>query len=323
MESIAFRDVTKSFHGFEAVRNVSFQVMEGETLVLIGTSGCGKTTTLKMINRLEEPTSGVIELGGRNISEYNLIDLRRSIGYVIQSIGLFPHMTIEKNIGVIPELMSWAKEKIASRIEELLTMVGLDPDTYRARYPAEMSGGQQQRIGVARALAADPPVVLMDEPFGALDPITREQLQNELLGLIQKIRKTIVFVTHDIFEAVKLADRIALMDRGQIIQIGTPKEIIDKPANDYVIDFLGRHHFQLALLMTRLEEIMAAPDTLKTPVPDTARYPGLTPEDTILDALNYFKHNKTDLIPVAGTDERITGVVSKASVREAIFERML
>ena len=163
----------------------------------------------------------------------------------------------------------------------------------------------------------------MDEPFGALDPITREQLQNELLGLIQKIRKTIVFVTHDIFEAVKLADRIALMDRGQIIQIGTPKEIIDKPANDYVIDFLGRHHFQLALLMTRLEEIMAAPDTLKTPVPDTARYPGLTPEDTILDALNYFKHNKTDLIPVAGTDERITGVVSKASVREAIFERML
>ena len=323
MESIAFRDVTKSFHGFEAVRNVSFQVMEGETLVLIGTSGCGKTTTLKMINRLEEPTSGVIELGGRNISEYNLIDLRRSIGYVIQSIGLFPHMTIEKNIGVIPELMSWAKEKIASRIEELLTMVGLDPDTYRARYPAEMSGGQQQRIGVARALAADPPVVLMDEPFGALDPITREQLQNELLGLIQKIRKTIVFVTHDIFEAVKLADRIALMDRGQIIQIGTPKEIIDKPANDYVINFLGRHHFQLALLMTRLEEIMAAPDALKKPVPDTARYPGLTPEDTILDALNYFKHNKTDLIPVAGTDERITGVVSKASVSEAIFERML
>lgn len=323
MESITFRDVTKSFHGFEAVRNVSFQVMEGETLVLIGTSGCGKTTTLKMINRLEEPTSGVIELGGRNISEYNLIELRRSIGYVIQSIGLFPHMTIEKNIGVIPELMNWAKEKIASRIEELLTMVGLDPDTYRARYPAEMSGGQQQRIGVARALAADPPVVLMDEPFGALDPITREQLQNELLGLIQKIRKTIVFVTHDIFEAVKLADRIALMDRGQIIQIGTPKEIIDKPANNYVIDFLGRHHFQLALLMTRLEEIMAAPDTLKTPVPDTAQYPGLTPEDTILDALNYFKHNKTDLIPVAGTDERITGIVSKASVREAIFESML
>lgn len=323
MERIAFRDVTKTFQGFEAVKNVSFQVMEGETLVLIGTSGCGKTTTLKMINRLEEPTSGVIEIGGRDISAYNLIELRRSIGYVIQSIGLFPHMTIEKNIGVIPELMNWTKEKIASRIEELLTMVGLDPDTYMARYPAEMSGGQQQRIGVARALAADPPVVLMDEPFGALDPITREQLQNELLGLIQKIRKTIVFVTHDIFEAVKLADRIALMDRGQIIQIGTPKEIIDKPANDYVIDFLGRHHFQLALLMTRLEEIMLAPNTLKMPLPDTAQYPGLTPEDTVLDALNYFKHNKTDLIPVAGADERITGIVSKASVRETIFESML
>ena len=203
-------------------------------------------------------------MGGRNISEYDLIELRRSIGYVIQSIGLFPHMTIEKNIAVVPELMGWPGEKVAARVRELLAMVGLDPDTYRTRYPAELSGGQQQRIGVARALAADPPVILMDEPFGALDPITREQLQNEFLSLEQAIKKTIVFVTHDIFEAVKLADRLALMDEGQIIQIGSPKEIIEAPANQYVVDFLGRQHFQLARLMTKLAENGGkVPDSLR------------------------------------------------------------
>ncbi len=323
MGKIVFRNVTKTFQGFDAVRDISFQVREGETLVLIGTSGCGKTTTLKMINRLVEPTSGQIQMQERNISEYDPIELRRSIGYVIQSVGLFPHMTIEKNIAVVPELMGWTKEKVAARVRELLVMVGLDPDTYRMRYPAELSGGQQQRIGVARALAADPPVILMDEPFGALDPITREQLQNEFLGLIQEIRKTIVFVTHDIFEAVKLADRLALMDKGQIVQLGTPKEIIEAPAHKYVADFLGRQHFQLALLMTKLDEIMDAPSPLEGQATVTPESRHLNPDDTVLDALNYFKVHKTDTVPVKGKDKGLAGIVSKDSVRKSIFEGLL
>jgi len=322
VEKIAFRDVTKSFNGREAVKNISFQIREGETLVLVGTSGCGKTTTLKMINRLVEPTSGLIELEGRNISEYSIIALRRGIGYVIQSIGLFPHMTIEQNIGIIPELNKWPKEKIAERVEALLNVVGLDPNTYGERYPAELSGGQQQRIGVARALAADPPIILMDEPFGALDPITREQLQNELLGIIRTIKKTIVFVTHDIFEAIRLADRIALMDKGQIIQIGSPKEIVEKPANEYVKDFLGRHHFQLALLMTRLEELMTVAH--KSSISDRDVSPaGLRPEDSVLDALNYLRNNETDEIAIRDSSNHLQGIVSRAAVRDKILEDLL
>jgi len=320
MEKLEFKDVTKSFNGIDAVKHVSFQVIEGEILVLIGTSGCGKTTTLKMINRLVEPTSGVIELGGKNISDYDPIELRRSIGYVIQSIGLFPHMTIGKNISAVPELINWSQDKIAARVKDLLMMVGLDADTYMERFPAELSGGQQQRIGVARALAADPPLILMDEPFGALDPITREQLQDEFLSLLQAIQKTIVFVTHDIFEAVKLADRLALMDKGQIIQIGTPREIIEHPENQYVLDFLGSHHFQLSLLMTRLMEIMVAPETFKMPI---SQRPGLKKDDSILDAINYFKHTKTEFIPIVKDNLEIEGVVFKNAVRDAVCNDLL
>lgn len=319
-EKLAFKDVAKSFNGIDAIKHISFQVMEGETLVLIGTSGCGKTTTLKMINRLVEPTSGLIELEGKNISDHDPIELRRSIGYVIQSIGLFPHMTIGENISIVPELMNWPQDKIDARVKELLMMVGLDADTYMGRYPAELSGGQQQRIGVARALAADPPLILMDEPFGALDPITREQLQNEFLSLLETIKKTIVFVTHDIFEAAKLADRLALMDEGQIIQIGTPQEIIEQPENQQVIDFLGSHHFQLSLLMTKLMEIMVAPETLKTPV---SQYPGLKKDDSILDALNYFKHNDTEFIPIVKDDEKIEGIVFRNAVRDTVCNDLL
>jgi osmoprotectant transport system ATP-binding protein len=275
-----------------------------------------------MINRLVEPTSGLIELGGKNISEYDIIELRRNIGYVIQSIGLFPHMTIEHNIGIIPELIKWPKEKVAQRVEALLSMIGLEPDIYKVRYPAELSGGQQQRIGVARALAADPPVILMDEPFGALDPITREQLQNELLGLIRKIKKTIVFVTHDIFEAIKLADRLALMDKGRIIQIGSPKEIIEEPANEYVIDFLGKHHFQLSLLMTRLGDLMIATDESIISGKSISTN-SLRPDDSILDALNYLKNSETEEIPIRDNNNRIQGIVSKNAVRNKIFEDLL
>lgn len=316
-KKIVFRDVSKSYNGIEAVKNLSFEVMEGETLVLIGTSGCGKTTTLKMINRLVEPSEGTIEVDGRDISRFNLIELRHNIGYVIQSVGLFPHMTVGKNIRIIPELVRWPEEKTGARMNELLSMVGLDPDTFRNRYPAELSGGQQQRIGVARALAADPPIILMDEPFGALDPITREQLQNEFLSLVRKIRKTIVFVTHDIVEAAKIADRLALMDRGRLVQIDAPKKVVESPANEFVIDFLGRQRFQLSLLLTKLSEMAAE---AKEGVPEAETLPRLNVDETVLDALAYLKKYEVDVIPVEGFDGKIKGIVRKDAIRDRILE---
>jgi osmoprotectant transport system ATP-binding protein len=317
MEKIVFRNVSKSFNGFQAVKDLSIEVMEGETLVLIGTSGCGKTTTLKMINRLIEPTGGAIEIDGRNVLDYDPIELRRGIGYVIQSIGLFPHMSIGKNISLVPELMKWPEEKTTARVDELLQMVGLEPGVFRERYPAELSGGQQQRVGVARALAADPPIVLADEPFGALDPITREQLQNEFLSLVRKIRKTIVFVTHDIFEAVKIADRLALMDRGRVVQVGTPKEVVETPANEFVADFLGKHHFELSLLLIRLAELMTAerPD-----IPGIESYPPLSPDDSMLDALNFLKNNALDTIPIRESDGGLRGYVTRRAVLERVIK---
>jgi osmoprotectant transport system ATP-binding protein len=323
MEKIVFNKVTKSYNnGQIAVDDLSLSVQEGETLVLIGTSGCGKTTTLKMINRLIETSKGEIFIDGENILDENPIELRRKIGYVIQSIGLFPHMTTGKNIGVIPELMKWPKEKIATRIDELLSMVGLEPEIYRDRFPAELSGGQQQRIGFARALAADPPIILMDEPFGALDPITREQIQNEFLSLLHRIKKTIVFVTHDIFEAVRIADRIALMDRGKILQMGMSKEIIEKPANQFVVDFLGNHHFHLGLLLIKAKEIMKEIDELKLGQFITEKLPSLASEDTILDALNIFKQHDVSEIPVLGYDRKICGIVTRDDIRKKIIQNV-
>ncbi len=320
MEKIIFNNVSKRFNGILAVKALSFSVSEGEILVLLGTSGCGKTTTLKMINRLTDPSEGEISIDGINISDYNPIELRRNIGYVIQSIGLFPHLTISSNISVIPELMHWTKEKIKSRVDDLLSMVGLNPATYRDRFPAELSGGQQQRVGVARALAADPPIVLMDEPFGALDPITREQLQNEFLTLLHEIKKTIVFVTHDILEAVKIADRIAIMDRGEILQIGSPKEIIEKPANSFILEFLGKHHFHLSLLMIKLEEIMTDIGEITDRMHDIEKIAHLRPDETILDALNFFKHSVSDIIAVRGYDNIIKGIVKKEKIRERVIK---
>ncbi len=245
--------VTKIFlGGITAVDSLSMTVAEGETVVLLGTSGSGKTTTMKMINRLIEPTSGSIRINGRETSGYDPVELRRSIGYAIQHIGLFPHMTIGENIAVVPRLLTWERSRIRARIDELLRLVSLDPDDFRDRYPAQLSGGQRQRIGVARALAADPPIILMDEPFGALDPITREQLQDEFLELESEIRKTIIFVTHDVFEAVKMGDRIALLDQGKLQQLATPSELVDHPANEFVDQFLGSHRFQLSLLTQTL-----------------------------------------------------------------------
>jgi osmoprotectant transport system ATP-binding protein len=245
---ISLKHVSKSFDSdlHFAVDDVSFDVREGETLVLLGSSGCGKTTLLKLTNRLLEPTSGTVEVDGEDIAGQDPISLRRSIGYVFQGIGLFPHMTVEENVGIVPRLLGWPSEKRRERARELLATVGLDPETYAGRFPEELSGGQQQRVGVGRALAADPAYLLMDEPFGALDALTRDALQQELLALKERLQKTILFVTHDIFEALALGDRIAVLHTGRLEQIGTREEILQQPATDFVRELFAKPAQQLA-----------------------------------------------------------------------------
>lgn len=237
---IRFENVSKQYpDGTKAVNTLNLTIEKGEFFVFIGPSGCGKTTTLKMINRLIDLTEGTLYISDKKISEYDIHELRWNIGYVLQQIALFPHMTIEENISIVPELRKWKKNDISERVDELLEMVGLDPDTYRDRKPAELSGGQQQRVGVVRALAADPDIILMDEPFSALDPISREKLQNDIIDLQQRIKKTIIFVTHDMQEALKLGDRICVMKDGQIVQVASPREIVQNPANAFIEEFIG------------------------------------------------------------------------------------
>jgi len=238
---IEFEKVSKVYPGgVTAVRDFTLTIKKGELVCLIGPSGCGKTTTMKMVNRLIEPTSGRILVDGQDVGRVDPVALRRRIGYVIQQIGLFPHMTIAENIAVVPRLLGWQRERIDRRVDELLRLVDMDPASYRDRYPRELSGGQQQRVGVLRALAAEPDIILMDEPFGALDPITRESLQDELKELQQRLHKTILFVTHDMDEALKLADRIVVMRAGEIVQVGTPEELLRSPADDFVAAFVGK-----------------------------------------------------------------------------------
>lgn len=245
---IRLNHVSKTFDGgcSYAVKDLTFQVAEGETIVLLGSSGCGKTTTLKMINRLIEPTEGAIEVGGRDVMGQEPVDLRRRIGYVFQGIGLFPHMTIEQNVELVPRLLGWSVKKRRERAKELLHLVGLPPEEYAKRFPDELSGGEQQRVGVARGLSADPVYLLMDEPFGALDALTREILQQELLALKKRLKKTIIFVTHDIFEALLLGDRIAILHKGTLEQIGTKREVLATPATAFVRDLFARPAKQLA-----------------------------------------------------------------------------
>lgn len=252
---ILVEHLTKRYGDKNAVDDISFTVAEGETLVLLGTSGCGKTTTLKMLNRLIEPTSGSITIDGRDVGERPVHELRRDIGYVIQDTGLFPHYTIGENMALVPRLLGWEASRIQQRTRELLTMLRL-PDSYLNQYPDALSGGQRQRIGLARALAADPPVVLMDEPFGALDPVTRVGIRREFRRLDALQRKTIVLVTHDVAEAFELGDRICLMDQGRIQQIGLPKELLRKPANDFVRTFFADQRLNLQLQTTLVEDIV-------------------------------------------------------------------
>jgi osmoprotectant transport system ATP-binding protein len=255
---IEFKQVSKTYPGSDnpVVTDLSFEVPEGEICVLVGPSGCGKTTTMRMVNRLIEITEGEILIDGEPNTAMSATRLRRKIGYAIQQIGLFPHRTIADNIGTVPHLLGWDKGRIKSRVDELLDTVGLSPDEYLDRYPAELSGGQQQRVGVARALAADPPIMLMDEPFGAVDPITREGLQDEFLRIQQDIKKTIIFVTHDIDEAIKMGNKIAILKQGGVLaQYDTPENILSRPDSEFVASFVGADRVLKRLSLTRVGEM--------------------------------------------------------------------
>ena len=255
---IEFRQVSKTYPGSDnpVVTDLSFEVLEGEICVLVGPSGCGKTTTMRMVNRLIEISEGEILIDGEPNTAMSATRLRRKIGYAIQQIGLFPHRTIADNIGTVPHLLGWDKGRIRDRVNELLELVGLSPGEYRDRYPAELSGGQQQRVGVARALAADPPIMLMDEPFGAVDPITRERLQDEFLRIQEDIKKTIVFVTHDIDEAIKMGNKIAILKQGGILaQYDTPENILSRPDSEFVSSFVGADRVLKRLSLTRVGEM--------------------------------------------------------------------
>jgi osmoprotectant transport system ATP-binding protein len=255
---IRLENLSKRFpgQGQDAVDSLSMEIPEGEIVILVGPSGCGKTTTMKLINRIIEPTSGRIFLDDEDVTKVNPDLLRRRIGYVIQQIGLFPHVTIADNIATVPKMLGWKKDRITARVDELLETVGMDPGNYRDRYPKELSGGQRQRVGVARAMSADPDVMLMDEPFGAIDPITRDRLQNEFLRLQEQIKKTIIFVTHDIDEAIKMGDRIAILrEQSHIAQFDTPERILVNPADDFVADFIGRGASLKRLSLSRVRDV--------------------------------------------------------------------
>jgi len=298
---IKLENVDKKYdNGQYALKNINLHFKEGNLNVLIGPSGCGKTTTMKLINRLIQPSSGKIFIDGKDISTINPVTLRRSIGYVIQNIGLFPHMNIAANVAVVPRLLKWDKGRYEQRVDELLNLVGLDPDSYRNRYPSELSGGQQQRIGVIRALAAEPDIILMDEPFSALDPISREQLQDELVRLQQSLKKTIVFVTHDMDEAIKIADHIVLMKDGAVVQQGKPETILRHPANDFVKSFVGEKRLadSEAPTVPLVDDVMASR-------PVTAY-----PTRGLAEALKMMENNRVDSLLVVDKSKKLIGAVT-------------
>lgn len=296
---LKFENVSKVYDGgFQAVKSVNFEILEGELLVLIGPSGSGKSTTMKMINRIIPHTSGTISINGKDVKSYNPAELRRSIGYVIQQIGLFPHYTIEKNIAIVPQLKGWKEQDIHARVEELLVMVGLDPEIHATRYPKELSGGQQQRVGIARALASNPDIILMDEPFSALDPITREQLQAELISLHKKLKKTIVFVTHDMDEALKMGDRIAIMKDGNLLQLDTPEKLLHEPTHGFVEEFIGKHRIIQNPELMPVTEIMS--ETIVTALPHRS------PER----AISLIRQRKITNLVIADDENKLLGIVS-------------
>ena len=314
MSAIEFDQVSLRFSGstHPAVDGCSFEVKIGELVVILGPSGCGKTTLLKMVNRLYEPTTGRIYLDGQNIRKIKVTKLRRQIGYVIQQSGLFPHMTVAQNIAVVPQLLGWSRPKIQVRIDELLALVDLMPAEYRDRYPAQLSGGQQQRVGLARALAGNPKVMLMDEPFGAIDAITRTALQDEILRLQRQLKKTILFVSHDVEEALRLADRILIMQQGKIVQFDTPFKLLTQPTNQFVHNLLGADDMVRQLSLVRVGTAMTAAPTDYQDV----NAPALSTGDSLRDALSLILRTGAPQLTVL-EDGAPIGVLTLEHIRDS------
>ena len=309
---ITFDRVSKRYGRVTAVGELSLEVASGEIVVLAGPSGCGKTTSLTMINRLSEPTSGAISIDGRDTATMDVNALRRSIGYVIQQVGLFPHQTVAENIATVPRLARWSRRRVAGRVEELLELVGLPPGDYAQRLPAELSGGERQRVGVARALGADPDILLMDEPFGAIDPVVRVRLQNELLRLQKVLHKTIVFVTHDIDEAVRIGDRVALLSQGGVLeQYARPVELLAHPASAFVAEFLGEGRMVRRLALLRVRDArLAQPNGSGLPTVSVRA------DASLRDALDAILRADGGRVTVRDVDT-VLGVIDSESIREA------
>lgn len=309
---IRLEEVTKNYGDTTAVDNLSLEVGQGELCILIGPSGCGKTTTLRMINRLIKPTAGHIFINGHDASKIEPEKLRQSIGYAIQSVGLFPHMTVAANIAVVPQLLHWSKDRINNRIEELLTLVDLNLGEYAGKYPSQLSGGEAQRIGVARALAADPPILLMDEPFGAVDPLTRKKLQAQFARIQQELKKTVIMVTHDLDEAIRLADKIAIMQSGKLVQYDTPERILSKPANKFIRDFVGADRALKRLSRIGIEDFIKPASAIKA---------GMSPKESI-SAIGDYRWGW-----VVDDDGQLIGYIDKgdlataASINQVIIHR--
>jgi len=303
IEMIVYKNVSKKYNDITVVDNINLTINDGEFVVLIGPSGCGKTTTLKLINKLIKMDGGSIHIDDMNVDDMDAVELRRKIGYVIQQIGLFPNMTIEENISVVPKLLKWSKEKCHQRVRELLELVHMPYEENAKKYPNELSGGQQQRIGVLRALAGEPPIILMDEPFGALDPITRESLQDELKALQKKLHKTIIFVTHDMDEAVNMADKIVFMSKGKILQVATPEEMLKNPADPIISNFLGKLSFypngnDLTCADVMKKKVLIVPETKKT-----------------LECVNVMKQRELNSAVVVDENERFRGTVMIENIK--------
>ena len=309
---IELQNVKKVYSdGTVAVDGVSLEVPSGETASFVGPSGCGKTTTMTMINRMTPVTEGEISVDGESVLDLDPIELRRNIGYVIQEIGLFDHMTVERNIGLVPELIGWDDQRVDDRVTELLDLIRL-PQNVRDNYPAELSGGQQQRVGVARALAANPEVLLMDEPFGALDPITRDELQDEFLEIQDGLDVTIIFVTHDIDEAIKMGDRVAVLREGQLVQYNEPKELLRSPANEFVENFIGEDRLLKQLQTIRVRDVMEAPNGKHR----AADRPTVSPDDTLKLAVQRLLPTGNPLAVVS--DGEVVGCLTENAIRKAV-----
>lgn len=318
MNAIVFDHVTKTYPGAaqSAVDDVSLDVPDGQVVVLLGTSGSGKTTLLKMVNRLYEPTSGRIVVEGVEVHALPVTELRRRIGYVIQQIGLFPHWTVAQNVATVPRLLQWERSRIERRVDDLLELVGLPAADYRQRYPVQLSGGQQQRVGIARALAADPDILLMDEPFGAVDAITRARLQDEFVTLQESTHKTVLFVTHDVEEALRLADRLVVMDAGHVLQYDTPFNVITQPASPFVAELVGAGHVMRLLRLVTVRHIVQPLPADSRPAGDTV----LHLDDSVSDALATLLRSAHDVLPVVDMHGQLVGQVSLTDVRAQLRE---